>query len=179
MSESDPLPGVQPPAKKPHGRPPAFDPTVYSALRLLGYKPQQACKIAGSDMKGRALQEQALRMEKHASVVKEMARLRGSDGALEAVVDTRWPKIWTLCQAKLIALLQDPNASDSNALQAIKLIGELTGHLKGDGGQINVVTVAHVDEARERILELQADPDVQRAALKRLERLTSHNDKGK
>ncbi len=176
MSESDPLPDAQP---KAHGRPPAFNATIFSSLRLLGYKPQQACKIAGSDKKGRALHAQALRQEKHASVGKEMARLRGSDGVLESVVDLRWPKIWTLCQAKLIALLQAPSTSDGNALQAIQLIGELTGNLKGDAGQINVVTVAHVEEARERILELQADPDVQRAALKRLERLTSHNDKDK
>ncbi len=38
---------------------------------------------------------------------------------------------------------------------------------------MQVVQVAHVEAARERILAMQADPDVQKAALKKLQAITA------
>ena len=178
MSESrkepDPLPGTQPVSdNRKGGRPPALNVTAYGLARLVGYKPPEAAVIAGSTKTGKLLGEQARRQEKNPEQVSETERLRHADGTLEAHVKMTWPRAWLMCQPKLLAMLSDPQIGDNNALTLIRLIGQLTGNLEQDGVQVQVVQVAHVEAARERILAMQADPDVQKAALKKLQAITA------
>lgn len=174
--ESDNLPAPAPVARRP-GRPPTLNTTAYGLARLHGYKPRDACVIAGSQKKGRALSEQSRRQERHPQQKAEFDRLANADGTLEAHVAMTWPRAWLMCQAKLLAMLADPSIGDGNALQVVKLVAQLTGNLEADGSPVTVVTLVHTEEARERILQMQSDPTVQHAALRKLKEVATKNGK--